>query len=95
MSNRKIDTLTPKEQVVLHRLEDFAKKHNLELADFSGSLYVRVKEIVELGRCPCFSDRPHCPCPQVISECARDGECGCRVFLAKNWREIYRAKGII
>lgn len=96
MSQRKIDTLTNKEQATLHRLEKFAGKNNLELADFRGSLYERVIIITdEGGRCPCLSSRPHCPCPQAIQECKENGECFCRVFLAKDWKERYRAKGLI
>lgn len=91
------EMLTEEEQKTLHRLETFAKRHNFELFNVRGSLYDRVRTIVSLNAaCPCKTqERPHCPCPQSIQECKEKGECFCRVFLAPDWRERYRAKGII
>jgi len=84
MTRKKTDTLTQKEQTILHRLEKFARLHDLELFNVKGSLYDRIRTIANNGGvCPCFSDRPHCPCSQCILECREKGECGCRVFVAK------------
>jgi len=91
MTQKKINPLATKEQLVLHRLEKFAQRNNLELFNIKGSLFDRVRTIANNGGvCPCFSDRPHCPCPQCIQEC-RDGWCcGCRVFVSKDWREKWQ-----
>ena len=85
MTRKKIDTLTQKEQATFRRLEKFARLHDLELFNVRGSLYDRVKTITnDGGRCPCFPNtRPHCPCKECIQECRENGECGCRVFVAK------------
>lgn len=82
MSKKKIDTLTQQEEVTLHRLEKFAQLHNLELFNVRGSLYQRVETITRNnGRCPCYRERPHCPCKECLQEVKENGECGCRVFL--------------
>ncbi|MBA7499325.1 hypothetical protein ES704_02065 [subsurface metagenome] len=85
MTRKKINYLTQqKELVVLQRLENFAKRNNLELFNVKGSLFDRVRTIANNGgRCPCFFDRPHCPCKQCIQEVKDKGECGCRVFITK------------
>ncbi|MBA7537516.1 hypothetical protein ES705_29785 [subsurface metagenome] len=85
MTRKKINYLTQqKELVVLQRLEKFAKRNNIELFNVKGSLFDRVRTIANNnGRCPCFSDRPHCPCKQCIQEVKDKGECGCRVFITK------------
>lgn len=83
MTRKRIDILTIKEQFTLYRLESFAKRNNLKLFNVKGSLYDRVRTIANNGgACPCFSDRPRCPCSQVIKECKEKGECFCRVFVA-------------
>ena len=84
MSRKKTNTITQKEQATLRHLEKFAQRNNLELFNVKGSLYDRVRTIANNGgACPCFSDRPHCPCKECIQECRDNGECGCRVFVAK------------
>jgi len=87
MTRKKINPLTIKEQAILHRLEKFAQRNNLELFNVKGSLFDRVRTIANNGGvCPCFSDRPHCPCPQCIQECKKNGECGCRVFITPKYK---------
>ena len=83
---RRADVLTGKEQETLKRLEEFAKTNNLSLFNVRGSLFDRVRTITKNGgACPCLpKDRPFCPCPQAVDECARNGECFCRLFLAKD-----------
>lgn len=85
MSRRKTNILTSKQQVILRRLERFAKLHNLELFNVKGSLYQRLETLAENGgKCPCFPDtRPHCPCKECIQECKDNEECGCRLYMAK------------
>ena len=82
MTRKKIDTLTPKEQVTLHRLERFAERYNLRLFNVRGSLYQRVQTITRNnGRCPCKHERVWCPCGECLSEVKEKGECFCRVFM--------------
>lgn len=91
MTRKKIDTLTQKEQITLHRLERFAKKNNLDLFNVKGSLQDRVKTITDNGgRCPCYSDRLYCPCEECIQEIKDGWCCGCRVFVSKDWREKWQ-----
>jgi len=84
VTRKKINYLTQqKELVTLQRLERFAKRNNLKLFNIKGSLFDRVRTIANNGgSCPCFPDRPHCPCPQAVQECNEKGECFCRVFVA-------------
>lgn len=85
MNRRKTNTLTPKQQAILNRLEKFALRNNLDLFNVRGSLYQRLETLARNGgKCPCFPDtRPHCPCKECIQECRERGECGCRVFIAR------------
>jgi len=75
------------------RLEKFAKDNNLELFDQRGSLSQRIDTLSRNGSaCPCLPEkRPKCPCPQAIQECKDNGECFCRVLMAKDWRtKVYK-----
>ena len=83
MAQKKFDALTTKEQTTLRRLEKFAQRNNLTLFNVKGSLYDRIRTIIDSnGACPCFPDtRKWCPCKEVIQECKEKGECECRVFI--------------
>lgn len=85
MSQKNINSLnTIEEHQILHQLIYFANRNNLELFNVRGSLYDRVKTIANNGgACPCYKERPHCPCKEVIQECRTNGECGCRLFVSK------------
>lgn len=98
IAGRRVETeLTEDESKVIKRLELFAKRNNLVLFNVKGSLYDRARTVVQLnGACPCLpTQRPHCPCSQAIKECKEKGECFCRVFVAPEWRERWRAKELI
>lgn len=85
MTRKKIDTLTPKEEAILHRLEKFAQRNGLELFNVKGSLFDRLHTLAgNGGACPCLpKKRPFCPCKECIQECRDNEECFCRVFIAK------------
>jgi len=86
--------LSDEEKRVIKRLELFAERNNLLLFNVKGSLYDRVKTITDSGgKCPCHPDtRTHCPCKECLQECRDNGECSCRVFMAKDWQEIWRER---
>ena len=87
MTQKKIDALTTTQNTTLHRLVEFAQRNKLELFNVKGSLYDRVRTIVELkGACPCFKERTHCPCKECIQEVKEKGECACREFVTKTGR---------
>lgn len=85
MAKRVPELLNAKEKETIDRLQKFAKANNLDLFNVKGSLYQRVQTITRNnGMCPCYRERrPLCPCPESIQECKENGECGCRLLMAK------------
>ena len=72
---------------ILRNWNTFARENDLDLAWFT-DLTLRAECVVQVsGACPCLPDeRPACPCEEVMSECREQGQCHCRVFLAKDFK---------
>jgi len=84
--------ITPEIQKVIDTWKDFAEKNNIRLApsNFTDVAF-KAKVVLETEHCPCKQDRKICPCAECLTEIKKDGWCFCRVFVAQNFEERFKA----
>ncbi len=61
------------------KIVSFAITNNFTISPAVGYLYT-IKNLMDIGCCPCDTDRKHCPCSEAYNEVTLMGKCKCGLF---------------